>query len=235
VAAQSQFRELQYRLTLRAGAEPTAIPLHLARGAPTLRAETAVTHLDETGHVWRILDVHGSEEEIRRSRAAFLAYQPPFLLEKRVMGETRRHLVLWVKYRRALGSGATSLTALAFHILGRETVITDAARQGELTVRILARAGNALNRYLQRVRKEAEATYEFQLLYLGPPRERTLARLSAEEEGVLQAGQRLGYFGVPRKAGVREIGNELGISASAVSYRLRTAESKLVLAHLGGR
>lgn len=233
MAQRTEFREVQYRLTVRPGATAPAIPLHLARGAPTLRAETAVTHLDETGHVWRILDVHGSAPEIERARAAFLDYQPTFLLERRIMGETRRHLVLWVKYRRALGAGATSLTALAFRYLGRETIITDSARDGELTVRLLARGGAALSRYLQRVRRETSATYEFQLLYLGPPREKDRARLTAEEEAVVQAGRRLGYFGVPRKAGVREIAAAIGISPSAVSYRLRTAESKLVRAHLG--
>lgn len=234
MAQAPDFREVVYRLLLRPGVAPATLPLRLAEGTKALTIETAVTHLDARGHVWRILHVYGPEAEIRMARGAFDAYVAPFLVEKRIMGEGRRKLVLWYKYRAKLGAQGVSATALAFRVLGPETIITDVARAGQLTVKILAKHAANVRGFVRRVKEETERDYEFRLLYAGPLRPVDSTSLSAEEDRVVRMARERGYFGVPRGTGVRELARELGLSASAVSYRLRRVEEKLVDAYLGG-
>lgn len=52
--------------------------------------------------------------------------------------------------------------------------------------------------------------------------------LTAEQHAALVAALRSGYFGVPRDASVEDLGDELGISANAVSQRLRRGSANLV-------
>ncbi len=231
MARSSPPRELLYRLRLRPGAAPRQLPLLLA-AAGDVTVETSVAHLDDDGHVWRILHVHGAEAAVAAAHKAFDKYRPPFLVESNVLASGRTRLVLWYKYRAPPGF---SHTLAAFRVLGRDTVVTDRARGTTLTIRLLTRAGPALREYLALVRRETGPEFDLDVLHLGPPREEEPARLTAAEEATLAAASRLGYYSVPREAGVRDVARVMGLSASAAGYRLRQAEKKLVAAHLEGR
>jgi hypothetical protein len=232
--APGQAREILYRLVPDPSAPVARLSLLLSRAAPTAAIDTTVTHLDEQGDVWRTLSVQGREAEVAAARAAFDAYDPPFLVEKSVLGATPRRLILWYKYRPG-GVPGLSHTRLAFRLLGRDTVITDHARAGVLTIRILARAGRGLEEFLRQARQSAQPGQgAFELLYVGPPRDPGHARLTPQEQETVRAAREAGYYGVPRRAGVREVAARLGVSASAASYRLRRAEGKLVAAYLEG-
>lgn len=223
-------REAVYRLTPEPGADPGQLSLQLSRAAPRATIETTVTHLDDEGDVWRTLAVQARPEDIAAIERAFAAYHPPFLVEKTVLGRTPRRLILWYKYRPELVSGV-SHTRLAFRLLGRDTVLTDRARGGVLTIRVLARGGRPFQDFLREVRK-APGPLRFELLYLGPPRDIGYARLTPPEEETLRTAHEMGYYAVPRAIGVREVAARSGLSPSAVGYRLRRAESKLVAAYL---
>ena len=229
--ARSEAREVVYRLQAGRGA-PTQLPLLLSNAAGHVTVETTVAHLDDEGHVWRILNVTGAPEEVEAARQAFSAYTARHLVEKEVWGETARRLILWYKYRADV-SGKTSHTALAFRLLGRDTVITDRTRDGILSIRILTRAGPQLKEFIRQVRRES-ADLGFELVYSGPVRDLATARLTPAEEETLRKAQQVGYYGVPRKAGVREVARTVGLSPSAAGYRLRRAEGKLVAAYLEG-
>lgn len=231
--APAALREVVFRLTLRPGAVPESLPLVLAAGTRTVVVETSVTHLDEKGNVWRILHVRGAPDEVREARARFDAYEPPFVAEKRVLGAAPGRLVLWYAYKARSKLGARSQTALAFRRLGRATVLTDATRAGEITFRVLATGGPAMTRWLAEAKTLAEPKYDLAVLYTGPPRDPASAALTPEEEQTLAAAHAAGFFGVPRKAGTRDVAKRVGASPSAVSARLRKAEEKLVRAHLG--
>lgn len=230
MAKRGELREVVYRLTVPPGARTPQLSLHLSRAAPDATVETTVTHLDDEGDVWRTLNVHGSPKDIDAVAAAFASFDAPFLVEKEVMGQTARRLILWVKYRPELVPGV-SHTRLAFRLLGRDTVITDRARGNELTIRVTARGGKALQDYLREVKK-APGPLRFELLYSGPVRDASFAKLTGAEEDTLRTAREMGYYDVPRAIGVRDVAKRLGVSASAVSYRLRVAEAKLVGAHL---
>lgn len=230
MARRALLREIVYRLTVPAGARTPQLSLHLSQAAPGATVETTVTHLDDEGDVWRTLNVHGNPKDIAAVRSAFEKFDAPFLVEKEVMGETARRLILWVKYRPELVPGV-SHTRLAFRLLGRDTIITDRARGRELTIHVTARGGKALQEFLREVKK-APGPLHFELLYSGPVRDANYARLTGPEEDTLRAAREMGYYNLPRKIGVRDVARRVGVSASAVSYRLRVAEAKLVGAHL---
>jgi hypothetical protein len=227
--ARVESREVIYRLTQPAGTVPSQLSLRLSRAAPRATIETTVTHLDDEGDVWRTLAVQGRPEEVAAAKAVFEEYAPPFLVEKAILGQTPRRLILWYKYRPELVPGV-SHTRLAFRLLGRDTVLTDRARDGVLTIRLLARGGRPLQEFLKEARRDGGS--RFQLLYLGPPRDAGFARLTPAEEETLRTAQELGYYEVPRGPGVREVAAHLGLSPSATGYRLRRAEGKLVAAYL---
>ena len=204
----------------------------LCQGTRTLTVETTVAHLDERGAIWRILNARGNPSELTSALARFTGYRAPGLVEKQILGRTRHTAILWYKYA-ARRSRRLSNTALAFRILGRDTVVTDVARAGELEIRVLSRADKDLHRFLARVRARAAPNFRFELLYLGPPRSAGRARLSAEEEKLLSAALAAGYFAVPRRASGGQIGKALNRSASAVSAALRRTLEKLVRSQLG--
>lgn len=226
----ADLREVVYRLTPPLKAKATQLSLILSEAAPGAAIETTVTHLDDEGDVWRTLSVHGKPDEVASVRTAFDAYDPPFLIEKEVLGATARRLILWYKYRPELVKGL-SHTRLAFKLLGRDTVITDRAQGGALTIRVLARGGAALQEFLREI-KRSSGELRFELLYSGPPRDAAYSRLNPQEEETLRTARELGYFEVPGRVGIREVAKAVGVSASAASYRLRRAEAKLVAAFL---
>ena len=230
VPKRADLREVVYRLTPPLKAKAAQLSLLLSEVAPGAAIETTVTHLDDEGDVWRTLTVHGKPDEVAAVRKAFEAYDPPFLTEKEILGATARRLILWYKYRPELVKGL-SHTRLAFKLLGRDTVITDRAQGGALTIRILARGGAALQEFLREI-KRSSGELRFELLYSGPPRDATFSRLSPAEEETLRTARDLGYFEVPGKVGIRAVAKAAGVSASAASYRLRRAEAKLVSSYL---
>lgn len=232
MAAGPVFRELVYRLVPKKGSEPPSLPLRLVHGTRSLNVETSACHLDDNGDVWRIMHVYGDPGELERAAKAFEAYEAKHVLEKTVLGATPRRLVLFYKYRPLTGVRGFSNTDLAFRILGRDTVITDGTRGEALTIRILSRHSAKLRTFFETVQRRAAGMYDVDLVYLGPPRGVENARLTPGEEAALQAALKLGYFGVPRKAGVRDVAKVLGLSASAASYRLRMAEKKLTTSYL---
>lgn len=230
MARRGELREVVYRLTAPMAAKATQLSLLLSQAAPSATIETTVTHLDDEGDVWRTLTVHGKPEEIEAVRTAFAGYAPAFLVEKNVLGATARRLILWYKYRPELVKGL-SHTRLAFKLLGRDTVITDRAQAGVLTIRVLAKAGPPLQEFLREVKRSA-GPLRFELLYSGPPRDAAFSRLTPAEEETLRAARDLGYFEVPGTVGIREVAKSVGVSPSAASYRLRRAEGKLITAYL---
>ncbi len=228
--AKSALREVVYRIAAPASRTPTQLSLILSRAAPTATIETTVTHLDDEGDVWRTLTVRGDPEAMVACRAAFAAYTGPHLVEKEVLGATPRRLILWYKYRPELVRGV-SHTRLAFRLLGRDTVITDRARDGTLEIQVLGRGGPKMQEFLREVRK-ASRDMAFRVLYLGPPRDGRFVRLTPAEEETLRLAHGLGYYSVPRTAGVRDVAKKADLSASAAGYRLRQAERKLVASFL---
>src|ERR1044072_7698473 len=101
VPKRAELREVVYRLTPPLKAKATQLSLLLSEAGPGAPIETTVTHLAAEGDVWRTLSVHGKPEEVGAVRAAFEAYDPPFLIEKEGLGATARRLILWDKYRPA--------------------------------------------------------------------------------------------------------------------------------------
>jgi hypothetical protein len=232
-------RELVYRLTSISAVAPARtsgernaattgqLPLLLCQAGAHLVVQTTVAHLDDDGMVWRILDVHGPASEVAAARLVFDGYGAKHVVEREVMAAGQRRLVLWYKYKPVV-EGGTSHTALAFKLLGRDTVVTDRTRGAVLTIRLLTRNGPAVKGFLKQVKKSPG----FSLLYLGPPRDDLDAQLTPPEEDALRTAWQDGYFQVPGSVGVREVAKRMGISASAASYRLRRAVGKLVGRHL---
>lgn len=233
MGARPPFREVVYRLRPRGAAAPQLLPLVLASGQEGLVVETRAAHLDARGHVWRVLVVHGPSVTLSQAEARFRAFDPGFVLEKTLLGRTRHSLFLWYKYRIAAEGRRFSHTALAFRLLGRDTLVTDETRRGELTIRIVARGGPALQTFLRRARQSAEPAFDFDLLYTGPPRAAFAAALTPEEDAALTAAARLGYLDVPRRAGLQAVARALKISTSAAGYRLRRVQAKLARLYLG--
>ncbi len=228
-AASAEAREIVYRLRATAAA-PTQLPLLLSEVGPHLAIETTVAHLDDDGRVWRILNVHGPPAEVAAARQSFARYNPPHVVEKEVFGTSPRRLILWYKYK-ASGAASRSQTALAFRILGRDTVVTDATRAGLLTIRVLARNRGKVAEFL-RAAEKAAAGMAFQILYVGTPRDNAVASLSAPEEETLRAAWQAGYFDVPGRVDVRDVAKATAIAPSTASYRLRRGVAKLVAAHV---
>lgn len=222
-------REVTYRLLPRPGPAPPQLPFRLVAAHPQLVVETRVAHLDDRGRIWRLLDVLGPPAGIGAAKDVFLHYRGPHLLEREVLAESQSRLLLWYKYRPPGGRAGFSHTALAFQRLGRDTLLTDRTTREGLTIRLLTRGASRIAPFLKEAEHASAGRFAFQLVYLGRPRTEAVAEgLTSAEAEALRAAKDLGYFGVPRRAGLRDVARRLGLSPSAVSYRLRRAEEKLV-------
>lgn len=55
-------------------------------------------------------------------------------------------------------------------------------------------------------------------------------RLTARQAELLRHCVQRGYYSIPRRTTLRELGAEIGISATSLSLALRRAEAKIILA-----
>ncbi|MGQ0535158.1 MAG: helix-turn-helix domain-containing protein [Methanobacteriota archaeon] len=227
----SPFFELVYRL--RPVSEPRSVPLILCARIPSLSVSTRVSHLDDSGNVWRLLEVRGSRESVVAAERAFMELDLPFVLDRAVLSTAPRLVVLFYKYRPLARAEGFSNTVLAFRLLGRDTIVTDETTEGAVEIRIRARSSTKLDRFFREISDRSRGRYEVTLLRKGPVRDdRPTPGLSPEDERLLRAAFDAGYFDVPRRIETRALAARLGIPPTTLSYRLRTLEAKLLRTYL---
>ncbi|QCJ47467.1 MULTISPECIES: helix-turn-helix domain-containing protein [Haloprofundus] len=78
-------------------------------------------------------------------------------------------------------------------------------------------------------------SFQLHRLYRGSPNGRTRYGLTAAQEAVLTAAFEAGYFEVPRRCSLADIGEKLGISGQAASERLRRGLQALLQSTLSSR
>lgn len=84
------------------------------------------------------------------------------------------------------------------------------------------------------LRATAEAAAAAERLLRVDPHPRTDdVRLTARQAELLRHCVKRGYYSIPRRMTLRELGSEIGISATSLSLALRRAEAKIILAFAG--
>lgn len=102
------------------------------------------------------------------------------------------------------------------------------SRDDEWRVRLLSLDRYSLSAFGQRC-ADREITFTVERLSSTcPPGERTPSGLTAPQREAIQVAREEGYFDIPRRATLDDLGAELGVSRQAVSFRLRRATRRLV-------
>jgi len=232
--AEGRIQEVVYRIRFKESGRPPALIFGLVSKTKAFRVETLATNLDGEGNVWRIVHIQASSaKELQEAEDAFLGDKSNPVIENRILGRQPRRLVVWYKYRPVHRDGRPSLTHLAFQTLGPETFITDRTVPNGLEVRILARPGPKLSKFLKQLEEAARKNYDFQLVHVGPPRFTGIAGLTRDEEDALHSAVANGYLAVPRTGSLEQVAKELGCSESSASARMRRATAKLAAAYFG--
>lgn len=122
---------------------------------------------------------------------------------------------------------AEDFQALVDEIVDQHGIVQEAeAANGRWYLKIKFVEPSAVSQF-QSFFRERGVAFELQRLYDGTsPKEREYD-LSSEQREVLVTALEKGYFSVPREAQIEDLADALGISASAVSQRLRRATSNL--------
>ncbi|KTG10626.1 hypothetical protein AUR64_08145 [Haloprofundus marisrubri] len=126
----------------------------------------------------------------------------------------------WRQYRLTLSPAGDD--ASTYHMRTElDAVLLDAeATTDGWTLRLQFPDRASVSAYRQRC-VDAGISFRLHRLYEKSPHGRTQYGLTAPQEAVLTAAFEAGYFEVPRRCSLADIGDELGISGQATSERLR--------------
>ena len=99
-------------------------------------------------------------------------------------------------------------------------IVNATAHQDEWMLRLRFAEEEMVSSFQHHFREKGHTFEVHQLVHPSEPRQREFG-LTAEQYEALITAVDMGYFSIPRTASVKEVGEALGISANAVSERIR--------------
>lgn len=115
---------------------------------------------------------------------------------------------------------------LQYHGICRRCTTLSRLQKSEVTVRLLFPGQTQAKGFVRELWKRAR---HFQPKLLSIRLAQPESALTTRQREVLIVAHRLGFYSIPRRAGLRLIARELGISPSTLSVTLRRAEHKVIL------
>jgi len=142
-----------------------------------------------------------------------------------------RFIATWTRPPSA--SQGVSLEHLLFDTVGAGGLLFGRVEHGVIAYKAAAPDGRGLPEFLQAAQKAFGGRFRVRALRTGPFRpgweieDAAGARaVDPAEEALLAAALAAGYYDDPKRCGVRELGDVLGVSKSVVARRLRSLERR---------
>lgn len=146
-----------------------------------------------------------------------------------VLHQTGRSIHFVAKWDPPCPTADPTLENLFATLAWSEVLLRIRARQGEVHVRALDEDRETLLDLYRKIEARFGERWQVRLVRSGEVDRSDPARdpvMAAEDLELLDLALERGYYDVPKGCGVRELGEELGISKSAVNRKLRSFERR---------
>lgn len=180
-----------------------------------------------------LVDYVGPTEAVQRVRDA-VQRRPdtPTVLHFDPLLDEPKHVRFVATWRRpAETSHGVSLEHLLYDHVGPAGLLFGRVEGGIIGYKAASPGGRGLTEFLAAAQAAFGERFKVQPLRTGPFRagweiEDGPRHVEPEEEALLAAALAAGYYDEPKRCGVRELGDALGVSKSVVARRLRTLERR---------
>lgn len=209
-----------------------ATPLFQALSAePAARARLqAISMGPDTTSV--LIDYHGPPLAVERLRRVVATKPEPFVLHYDALLDEEDHIRVVATWRRPRqeNEGVSLEHHLHDHV-GPGGLLFGRVQAGVIAYKAASPEGRGLPDFLSGVSADFAGRFKLRVLRSGPYRagweiDDATTAVRPEETALLLAAFSAGYYDEPRRCGVRELGDALGVSKSVVARRLRVLERR---------
>ena len=179
-----------------------------------------------------LIDYHGPPAAVERLRRVVETRPEPTLLHHDALVEEPDHLRFVATWRRPHHTGeGVSLEHHLHDQVGPGGLLFGRVQGGVISYKAASPEGRGLPEFLSAIGAAFSGRFKVRVLRSGPYRpgweiEDASVSVRPEETALLLAAFSAGYYDEPRRCGVRELGDALGVSKSVVARRLRTLERR---------
>lgn len=215
-----------------------ATPLFLALASERNARARMQTVLLSQEAVSVLFDYAGPVATVSRIRTIIQTGVQPCILHADVLLDTERHIRFIVSWRRPEDhtTQGVSLEHVLLDTVGPGGLLFGRIEDGVISYKAASPGGRGLSEFLAQVQQALGTRYRVRPFRAGPFKagweiDDAPRRVDPEEEALLSAALANGYYDEPKRCGVRELGESLGVSKSVVARRLRDLE-KRALEHM---
>jgi len=223
------YREVLFELAEGRAATPLYVALMSERAA---RCRMQALMLSQEA-ITVLFDLSGPAPSVARVRDVVLSGAQPCILHADVLVDEEKHLRFLMTSRRP-GDARTEGVSLEYALLdtvGSGGLLFGRVENGVIAYKAASPAGRGLSEFLAAVQAAFGSRFRVRPLRAGPFKpgweiDDAPRSVDPEEEALLSAALAQGYYDEPKRCGVRELGEALGVSKSVVARRLRELERR---------
>lgn len=180
-----------------------------------------------------LIDYAGPAVAVQRVRDAMQrGADMPSVLHFDVLQDEEKHLRFVATWRRPPHPAqGVSLEHLLYDHVGPGGLLFGRVEGGVIAYKAASPGGRGLSEFLAAAQAAFGTRFTVRAIRTGPFRpgweiEDAPRQVAPEDEALLSAALAAGYYDEPKRCGVRELGDALGVSKSVVARRLRNLERR---------
>ena len=180
-----------------------------------------------------LFDITAPQATIARVREILVSGQQPCVALADLLVDSEKQLRFIMNWRRPGDPHreGVSLEHILLETVGPCGMLFGRVEGGTLAYKVAAPGGRGLSEFLEAAQRAFGTRFTVRPVRAGPFKpgwEIDVApqRVDPEEEALLSAALAQGYYDEPKRCGVRELGDALGVSKSVVARRLRDLEKR---------
>ena len=179
-----------------------------------------------------LIDYAGSAASVARVRDVVRRQPEPSVFRYDELIDEDKHIrfvATWTRPPHA--SNGVSLEHILYDTVGPGGLLFGRVEGGVISYKAASPEGRGLSEFLASAQVAFGERFRVRPLRAGPFKsgweiEENARQVDPAEEALLAAALAAGYYDEPKRCGVRELGDALGVSKSVVARRLRTLERR---------
>lgn len=225
----SIYREILFELVDGHAATPLFQTLVTERGG---RGRIQALTLSEEA-VTVLFDYVAPPAAIARMRGILQGGDLPCVLHADIILDSEKHLRFMIAWRRPTDHArhGVSLEHILLDTCGAGALLFGRVEDGIIAYKAASPGGRGLSEFLAGAQRAFGGRYKVKPVRAGPFKpgweiDDAPQRVDPDEQALLSAALAQGYYDEPKRCGVRELGDALGVSKSVVARRLRHLERR---------
>lgn len=223
------YREILFELVDGRPATPLFAALVAERTA-RVRMQTVLLS-DEAAS--GLFDHVGPAHAVSRIRHILHSTIQPCVLHSDILLDSEKHIRFMMTWSRPADSATqgVSLEHILLDTVGPGGILFGRVEDGIIAYKAASPGGRGLSEFLAATQRAFGTRFRVRPIRAGPFKagweiDDSPRRVDPEEEALLSAALANGYYDEPKRCGVRELGESLGVSKSVVARRLRDLEKR---------